>query len=66
MNEKEVIKIIIAEYKRRNYSCSDIKTSSTQLYGVVVRAPDFGLRGPRFKSRAWRIFHDLERCLSTR
>jgi hypothetical protein len=22
----------------------------TQLYGIVVRAPDFGPRGPRFES----------------
>jgi hypothetical protein len=30
--------------------------SYTQLYGVVVRAPDFGPRGPRFETRARRIF----------
>jgi hypothetical protein len=50
------------------YESLEIKCDGcdTQLYGVVVRAPDFGLRGPRFESRARRIFHDLERCLSTR
>jgi hypothetical protein len=32
----------------------------TQPYGaVVVRAPDFGPRGPRFETLARRIFHDL-------
>jgi hypothetical protein len=31
----------------------------TALYGVVIRAPDFGSRGPRFEIRARRIFHDL-------
>jgi hypothetical protein len=30
-----------------------------QLYGIVVRVPDSGLRGPRFESRTRRIFHDL-------
>jgi hypothetical protein len=30
-----------------------------QLYGVVVRAPDFGPRDPRFESRARWILHDL-------
>jgi hypothetical protein len=35
------------------------KFASTQLYGIVVRAPDFGPRGPRFETRARRIFHDL-------
>jgi hypothetical protein len=32
---------------------------STQLYGIVVRAPDLGQRGPRFETRARPIFHDL-------
>jgi hypothetical protein len=31
----------------------------TQLYGVVVRAPDFSPRGPRFETGARWIFYDL-------
>jgi hypothetical protein len=31
----------------------------TQLYGIVVRVPDFDPRGPRFETQVWRIFHDL-------
>jgi hypothetical protein len=37
----------------------NISSEGTQLYGIVVRAPDFGPRGPRFESRVRRIFHDL-------
>jgi hypothetical protein len=41
--------------------------SFTQLYGIVVRAPDSGPRDPRFESRARRIFHDLGKVsVSTR
>jgi hypothetical protein len=31
------------------------------LYGIVVRAPDFGLRGPRFETQAPKIFLDLRK-----
>jgi hypothetical protein len=34
---------------------------SKQLYGIVVRVPDFGPKGPRFETRAWRIFHELRK-----
>jgi hypothetical protein len=43
--------------------------SLAQLYGIVVRAPDSGPKGPWFKSRARRIFHDFGKVseyLSTR
>jgi hypothetical protein len=39
----------------------------TQLYGVVVRAPDFVPRGPRFETREHGgFFTTWERCLSIR
>jgi hypothetical protein len=37
----------------------EVKYVREQLYGIVVRAPDSGLRGCRFESRTRRIFHDL-------
>jgi hypothetical protein len=42
-----------------NFKGIFIDLNNIIFYGVVVRAPDSGPRGPRFESRSRRIFHDL-------
>jgi hypothetical protein len=58
-----------AQKKKKNISYTFLNYtqhfSITQLYGVVVRAPDSGPRGPRFETRARRIFHDLGKVSDT-
>jgi hypothetical protein len=34
-------------------------SSTLASFNATQLAPDFGPRGPRFETRAWRIFHDL-------